>query len=147
MEDVSMDPIDKLKARIEKLIEQERSRLEKESDRYLEKMRDTESLYGFGGPYMRQQKAYEDREAELRELNNFERQFHDIKRTKRSFWYPIGCNSCGTISLSNRKPFDEWHECPVCRQMIYMTDVKPENLEIVDNGETWLDLLREREEN
>ena len=46
-----------LKDRIQKVIDQRRTTLLKERDKYEEKMRDTMSFYGVGGAYRRQEAA------------------------------------------------------------------------------------------
>lgn len=51
-----------IKERVQKVIDKYRSRLIKERDEFEAKMRDTEYVYGFGGPYMRQEAARDKRD-------------------------------------------------------------------------------------
>lgn len=50
--------------------------------------------------------------------------------------------SCGSITMVNRQPFDDWHECPVCRQMVHLNSLPSKEFEIVDTGETWQEQIK-----
>lgn len=54
----------------------------------------------------------------------------------------FGCRSCGSITMVNRQPFDDWHECPVCRQMVHLNSLPSKEFEIVDTGETWQEQIK-----
>ena len=44
--------------------------------------------------------------------------------------------------MVNRPPFDDWHECPVCRQMVHLNSLPSKEFEIVDTGETWQEQIK-----
>ena len=60
--------------RVRGILKARKEQLEKEIKYWRHKMNDTESFWGMGGPYRRQEQALEAREAELEELEEFERQ-------------------------------------------------------------------------
>ena len=126
-----------LKDRIQKVIDQRRATLLKERDKYEEKMRDTMSFYGVGGAYRRQEAARDKREEQLNELNDFEKQLKSTTKHFETNVYFFGCNKCGTVCMTTKLPFDEWHECPTCRQMIYLHNVRRKAIRIADDGQAW----------
>lgn len=108
------------------------------------KMYDTELYYGFGGPYCRQEAAKERREQELEEIEDFERQLQKATKHIKTTVYAFGCNKCGAVCMTTRIPFDDWHECPTCRQMIYLRNISPHTIEITeDTTEAWQEMLKE----
>lgn len=122
------------------VISDRREQLEKEKQLYEEKMHSTQVYYGCGGPYMRQEAAMEKREKEIKELNEFESQILRYKPIKKLRVYAFGCRSCGSACMSTSKPFSDWHECPVCRKMIHLSDVPSKELEVTERSEMgeWL---------
>ena len=133
-----------IKNQIQRIIDKRKQKLTKEIDEYEAKMRDTESYYGFGGPYYRQEAAKERREQELEEIEDFERQLRKATKHIKATVYAFGCGKCGAVCMTTRTPFDDWHECPTCRQMIYLRNVSPRTIEIVeDTAEAWQEMLKE----
>lgn len=46
--------------------------------------------------------------------------------------------------MTTKVPFDDWHECPTCRQMIYLRNVSSHTIEIAeDTAEAWQEMLKE----
>lgn len=136
----------KLKDRIQKVIDQRRTQLIKERDEYERKMHDTVSYYGLGGAYRRQEAARDKREEQLNELNDFEKQLKNTTRHFEATVYFFGCNKCGAVCMTTKQPFDDWHECPTCRQMINLHNVGSKTIRIADDGMTWLEMLKEAKE-
>lgn len=135
-----------IKERVGKIIDQKRTRLKKERAEYEQKLRDTRSYYGVGGPYRRQEAAIEARNQKLSELDDFEKQLNETtKHIKTRLWF-FKCNSCGAICMTTLKPFSDWHECPTCRNMIYLNNIKDKVVRIADDGGIWFDLLKEANE-
>ena len=58
----------------------------------------------------------------------------------------MGNNGCGTVCMTTKLPFDDWHECPTCRQMIYLHNVRRKTIRIADDGQVWLEMLKEATE-
>ena len=132
-----------IKNQIQRIIDKRRQKLTKERDEYEAKMRDTESYYGFGGPYMRQEAARDKRDKQLEELEDFEKQLKATTRHIETKLYVFGCRECGTVTLTTKQPLDAWHECPSCRQMIYLDKIKPQKILIAENEECWQEMLKE----
>lgn len=128
---------------LQEKIDKKRKKLEKEAELYREKMKDTQAYYGFGGPYVRQEAALERREQQLEELKDFENQLQSVKKHKKIRMYVFGCRSCRSTTIVTQQPFDNWHECPVCRDMIYLTKLKSTEVEIVEDGSGWQEMLKE----
>lgn len=101
------------------------------------------SYYGCGGTYRRQEAAIERREEQLEELNDFEKQLNRTCRHITVDMYVMGCTSCGTVFMTTMQPFDDWHECPTCRGMIYCHDVRRETIKLKDEGQSWTQMLEE----
>lgn len=121
-----------IKELINQILTDRKEQLKKEIRIYEEKMHDTESYYGFGGAYGRQEKAKELREHQLEELEEFESQLRRTKPTKKLWVYAFGCRECGTACMTTNKPFDSWHECPTCRKMVYLENVPSMELEVTE---------------
>lgn len=132
-----------IKERVGRIIQQQRKTLQGEIELYKEKLRDTESYWGCGGAYNRQQAAIDKREAQLEELDDFEMQLKHTAKHQEVTMYIFGCSSCKSITMVNRQPFDDWHECPVCRSMINLPTLKSKEFKIVDTGEAWMEQLKE----
>ena len=132
-----------IKKRVQRIIEQQRKRLLKEKEEYEQKLRDTMSYYGCGGPYRRQEAAIERREEQLEELNDFERQLNRTCRHITVDMYMMGCTSCGTVFMTAKQPFDGWHECPTCRRMIRCQDARRETIKLKDEEQSWTQILEE----
>lgn len=130
-----------IREQLQEKINRKRKKLEKEAKLYREKMKDTEAYYGFGGPYMRQEAALERREQQLEELKDFENQLQRMKKHKKVRMYVFGCQSCRSTTMVTQQPFDDWHECPVCRNMIYLTKLKSAEIEITETGSNWQEML------
>lgn len=125
------------------VIKKHKNQLEKEIQEWKKKMRDTESYWGFGGPYKRQEKALELREKELEELEELERQLGRYTPYKDITVYVVYCRNCGNIVMSRQQPINEWHECPHCKKMIYDNNPYCKTLRIEDDGELWLKAFAE----
>lgn len=132
-----------LKERISTVIEERRKQLLKEIELFQAKVHDTESYWGFNGPYSRQAAALEKREKQLEELEDFAQQLRNTKKTRKVGMYVFGCHKCNSITMVSQPPFDDWHECPVCRNMVYLKNLPLVEFQIVDTGEEWTKLLRE----
>lgn len=48
--------------------------------------------------------------------------------------------------MTTKQPFDDWHECPTCRQMINLHNVKSKTIRIADDGTAWIEMLKEAKE-
>lgn len=131
-----------IKDRVAAIIRRQQQTLQDEIEMYRRKLRETESYWGCGGPYNRQEAAIEKREKQLEELNDFEMQLKYVEKHQDVHMYIFGCKHCGSITMVNQQPFDDWHECPVCRNMVYLKNLKPTNFRIVDTGENWMKQLR-----
>lgn len=131
-----------IKDRVQAIIQRQRLTLQEEIDTYRKKMYDTESYWGFGGPYSRQEAAAERREAQLKELDDFEEQLKHVKKHQNVSMYIFGCRNCGSITMTSVQPFDDWHECPACRQMVHLRQLPSTDFQIIDTGEVWMEQLR-----
>lgn len=127
---------------MQRIIDDRRAQLEKERDKYRQKMHDTQYYYGCGGPYMRQEAAMEKREKELDELKRFEYQLRHTVKTKVVGLYVMGCRHCHSVFFSTQSPFNDWHECPACRGMNFITQVPRQDVEIVMDGSGWQEMLK-----
>ena len=105
-------------------------------------MRGTMEYWGCGGPYNRQEEAIERRKKQLDELDDFAMQLNRAKKHETVRMWIFGCRSCGSITMVNRQPFDDWHECPACRQMVHLNSLPSKEFEIVDTGETWQEQIK-----
>ena len=140
---MSMIPI---KTKMLKILDCERKKTQEEADKYYHKMKDTESYWGFNGPYARQEKAYEKREQRLAEIERFEGQLKSTVDTMAAKVYFFGCRECGAVSFTTYSPCSGWHECPCCRKMIFTSDVKSAEIQIVNDGSVWMDMLKRAKE-
>lgn len=138
--------VKKIREQTEVLIQRHRERLEKEIAAYERKLRDTMSYYGCGGPYRRQEEAIEKREAQLDKLNDFEKQLYRMKEHEKVSMWVFTCRNCGSVTMVSRQPFDDWHECPVCRGMIHLDHLPSTSFEIVNEKKGWQQILKEATE-
>lgn len=109
-------------------------------------MHDTESYYGFNGPYMRQEAARDRRQEQLNELDDFEEQLRSTTKHIEVEAYFFGCHSCGCVCFTTKDPFSDWHECPTCRKMIKLDHIPRRKMKIADEGHVWQEALREAAE-
>lgn len=83
-------------------------------------------------------------EQELEEIEDFERQLQKATKHIKATVYAFGCGKCGAVCMTTKTPFDDWHECPTCRQMINLRDVSSHTIEIAeDTAEAWQEMLKE----
>lgn len=132
-----------IKDRVAAIIQQQRRTLQAEIEMYRQKLYETESYWGCNGPYRRQEAAIEKREKQLEELDDFEMQLKRVEKHQNVSMYIFGCRSCGSITMVSQQPFDKWHECPVCRNMVYLEKLNLTDFQIVDTGTRWMQQLRE----
>lgn len=130
--------------RVRQILRARKAQLEKEIQEWKHKMCDTESYWGFGGPYKRQEEALGRREKELEELEEFERQLGQYTPHKEISMYAVYCRNCGTIAMSSQQLTGEWHECPCCKKMIYDNNPERKTFRIEDEGQLWLKAFSER---
>ena len=130
--------------RVRGILRARKEQLNKEIREWQHKMNDTESYWGFGGPYKRQEQALEAREQELKELEEFERQLGRYIPQIEVEMYGFYCRNCGNIVLSNTQPIGEWHECPACKKMVYNNSPDRKKFRIEDEGQFWLKAFEER---
>lgn len=126
-----------IKDKMQDLINRQKQRLTKEILECERKLNDTLSYYGVGGPYHRQEDALDRRKKQLDELEDFENQLKMAKKHRFITMFIFSCPSCGGVTMMNRQPFNDWHECPVCRKMIRLDRLPSTRFEIVDTGELW----------
>lgn len=131
-----------IKDRVNTIIEHQREVLRGEIEEFEEKLRGTMEYWGCGGPYNRQEEAIERRKKQLDELDDFAMQLNRAKKHETVRMWIFGCRSCGSITMVNRQPFDDWHECPVCRQMVHLNSLPSKEFEMLkahEEGEapTW----------
>lgn len=131
-----------IRDKIQKVVDKEKERLTRERDMYRKKMDDTETCYGFGGPYRRQEMACERREAQLEELEEFEDQLKKATKHIKADVYVFGCRRCGAVCMTTKEPFDDWHECPTCRGMVHLQNVPRKTIRIAGDGTGWQDMLK-----
>lgn len=88
------------------------------------RQREDEVVYGFGGFYMRKEYAISKRKDEIKKLKAFQKQLHHPIMTKEVVYSAIYCNNCKYETLAKGPITGEWHECPVCRKMVYGSSSK-----------------------
>lgn len=126
------------------LIRKRKAKLASEIKVWEKKMRDTESYWGFNGPYKRQEAARDKREKELEEVEEFERQLGSYTPYEKISLYGLYCRNCGNVVLSFQRPTGEWHECPNCKKMIYDNNPVKWEFRIEDEGQAWLKSFKEK---
>lgn len=110
----------------EKLIEMLRNKitsridmLENEIVSLKMRQREDEVIYGFGGFYMRKEHAISIRKDEIKKLKEFQKQLHHPIMTKEAVYSTIYCKNCHNEMLTKGPVTGEWHECLVCRKMVF----------------------------
>ena len=142
-----MTAVERLEKRIDDLRTKECARLKKEIELYKEKLESTMSYYGCGGPYRRQLKAIEKREAELAELENLNASAKSERMTVKVMLFTYKCSHCGAIYLTDKEPEEEWKECSHCKEFINLELAKTEEVELVNDGQYFIqDLMRGKNE-
>lgn len=107
-------------------------------------MKGAGSYYGFGGPHYRLEAAKERREQGLENLKDFERKLRKATKHIKTTVYAFGCGKCGAVCMTTKAPFNGWHECPTCRQMINLRNVSSHTIEIAeDSTEAWQEMLKD----
>lgn len=114
-----MEYVEKLAASIKGRIETRTARLEREIEVLQKNQREDKFYYGLGGPYRRRKKAMDKRKQEIREMEEFIRRIRVPVMTSEVIYYSIYCKNCRKNILSEGYIAEGWHECPVCRKMIY----------------------------
>lgn len=83
------------------------------------RQRDDEFVYGVGGAYRRKDNAIGKREKEIMELKEFLKQIKKPLVAEDIIFSVFYCKKCHNEILTEGRTSEEWHECPVCRKMIY----------------------------
>ena len=83
------------------------------------RQREDEFIYGFGGAYSRRENAIKKREKEINELKEFKRQIKKPIVATETTFSVLYCKECHNEIFTKGSIQEEWHECPVCRKMIY----------------------------
>lgn len=83
------------------------------------RQRDDEFVYGVGGAYRRKENAINKREKEIVELKEFVKQIKKPLVAEEIIFSILYCKECHNEILTQGRTREEWHECPVCRKMIY----------------------------
>ena len=133
----------RLKDRLRNICVRERKRIKKEIAELADHLRDTNSIFGCGGAYSRQENAIFKREEMLQEIDDFERQLNSQQRLIPASMYVYGCRSCGAVVMTSAQPTDDWHECPACRKMNRPGRLEKKDFQIADEGKSWMDYIRE----
>lgn len=81
--------------------------------------REGEFVYGIGGAYRRKENAIDKREKEITELKEFLKQIKKPLVAEEIIFSVFYCKECRDEILAEGRSREEWHECPVCRKMIY----------------------------
>lgn len=102
---------EKIKARI--------SKLEKSIEDLKMRQKEDKFVYGFGGAYRRKENAINKREKEINELYEFVKQIKKPVIATEIIFSSLYCKECHNEILTEGRMKEDWHECPVCRKMIY----------------------------
>lgn len=98
------------------------SRMEKLETSILDlksRQRDDVFVYGIGGAYRRKENAISRREKEITELREVQKQIRKPLVAKEIIFSVFYCKECHREILTEGRSAEDWHECPVCRKMIY----------------------------
>ena len=87
------------------------------------------------------QRIIDDRRAQLEKERDEYQLWHTVK-TKVVGLYVMGCRHCHSVFFSTQSPFNDWHECPACRGMNFITQVPRQDVEIVMDGSGWQEMLK-----
>lgn len=131
-----------IRERIQALLIKEREKVDKEIQNLQIKQDEIEFDFGQNGAYRRVQTAIDRRNAYINQLKDFQSQFRNAKMHQDARMYIFGCRKCGAVIMVSRQPFSDWHECPVCRQMINANHLGATDFEVVDTGEPWISKIR-----
>ena len=123
-----MEYLEKLEVSIKEKIEIRVAKLEAEIKVLRKSQQADEAYYGLGGPYMRRERAMDKRRKEISGLTEFLKQMHLKVIANPVIYFSIYCTNCRKNILSEGYIAEGWHECPVCRKMIYGGGVKLEML-------------------
>lgn len=107
--------IEELKNRIDRRI----TRLNTEITDICQRQKADEIIYGIGGAYRRKEMAIQKRMKEIDELQEFIKQLNEPIITEEIIYTTLYCKECHSEILSWKRLTGNWHECPVCRKMIY----------------------------
>lgn len=118
-------------------------KLQKEIENLRRAQHENEIDYGFGGSYRRKENAIRKRENEIIQLEAFKKQSVKPLSITDVLTYTMYCKECkSTFYVSNmnlrRLPAEDWHECPVCRKMIYGRFDKA-RIQLVENSLRYVD--------
>lgn len=83
------------------------------------RQRDDEFVYEIGGAYRRKQNAIVKREKEITEIREFQKQIRKPLVAEEVIFSVFYCKECHNEILTEGSSAEDWHECPVCRKMIY----------------------------
>ena len=114
-----MDYIEKQIKTLNKKIVTRISNLEASIIDLKRRQRDDEFVYGVGGAYRRKENAIGKREKEIMELKEFQKQMSKPLVAEEIIFSVFYCKECHNEILTEGRTSEEWHECPVCRKMIY----------------------------
>ena len=117
--EVHMDFIEKQMAALDKRVNARISKLESSIIDLKARQRDNEFVYGVGGAYRRKENAINKREKEIVELEEFAKQIKKPLVAEEIIFSVFYCKECHNEILTQGRTREEWHECPVCRKMIY----------------------------
>jgi len=132
---------------VKALIAKRKARLQAEIKEWQRKMHDTESYWGFNGPYKRQEAALNKREKELEEIEEFERQLSSYTPYEEISLYSLYCRNCGNVVFSSQYPMGNYHECPNCKKMIYDNNPERKTFRIENDGQLWIRAFKESKRN
>ena len=114
-----MDYIEKQIALLNKKINIRIRKVESSVLEIRKRQREDSFIYGFGGAYSRRENAIKKREKEINELKEFERQIKKPVTVTETTFSVLFCKECHNEIFTKGSIQEEWHECPVCRRMIY----------------------------
>lgn len=114
-----MDYIEQQIAFLSKKIAAKITALENSIIEIRNRQREDEFIYGFGGAYSRKEKAIKKREKEIHELKAFGRQIKNPIIVTEVTFSVLYCKGCHNEIFTKGSIQEEWHECPVCRKMVY----------------------------
>lgn len=129
--------MEKIRKRIAVMIDRQRAKLKKEIEEYEKKQEEGMVDWGYGGSYHRKENAIRKREKSLKELNDLEKQLDGLKQYRKVMAWTFTCRDCGAVTIVNKPPFNDWHECPACRQMIHLDHVPNIEIEVTDATNLW----------
>lgn len=117
--EVCMDFIEKQIKILNRKITVRITMLEKGIEDLKIRQREDEFVYGVGGAYRRKENAIIKREKEINELCEFVKQIKKPVIANEIIFSSLYCKECHNEILTEGRMKEDWHECPVCRKMIY----------------------------